>query len=87
MDPQQERPLRGSARGTARGRAAKGIPNYVDAQPALRGFAVEFRNKADHQLDEFAVELERGNVRVAFNDKNDDDLFDYTVDAVLLRTE
>jgi hypothetical protein len=50
---------------------------------ALAGFKLFFTGGRDHQVDEIAVLLEDdGDLVVAFNDRNDDDVFGYLVDLV-----
>ena len=47
-------------------------------RPILQGFRLEFTN-GDHNLDQVGVRMEPGEVTVWFNDKNDDDPFQWEI--------
>ncbi len=49
----------------------------------LVGFHLFFTGGRDHNIDEIAIFEESGNLTVAFNDRNDDDVFAYGVDFAL----
>lgn len=50
---------------------------------ALAGFKMFFTRNREHEIDEITVMLEDdGDITIAFNDKNDDDVFAYLIDVV-----
>jgi hypothetical protein len=50
----------------------------------LVGFYLFFTGGRDHHIDELGLFEEEGKLTVAFNDKNDDDVFVYVVDYALV---
>ena len=67
--------------GSAKGSTTRQLPRRVasaGAEAVLTGFSFEF-NEGDHEIREIGVILESGNALIKFNDKNDDDPFDYFV--------
>jgi hypothetical protein len=87
--------------GSARGSAIRNIPTMTATEPVISGFVLSFAQVetglgailspvktvlgVDHQIDEIAIEFEPGTMRVAYNDKNDDDKFYYKVSYALVR--
>lgn len=66
---------KGSVTGKARGSAYREISA---SHPFLQGFNLRFTND-DHHIQEVGVILKPGKMNVYFNDKNDDDEFEYTI--------
>ncbi len=68
-------------RDVASGRSFRNLPAPPAPQMvfALVGFQITYRG-GDHHIDEFGIQESSQRLRVAYNDKNDDDQFMYAVD-------
>ena len=50
----------------------------------LQGFTLNYSHK-DHHIDEVGVQIEGGHLKVSYNDKNDDDDFNWMVKYAFLK--